>query len=165
MRFLKTLEESAFIPCFISWTTEKHKIIRDTARGQIFWFQPIGVDDLQILWQVIAEKRKCNCKKMPWRDCTEGWRSLTWRTSMFDQLVSFWAGNNLYLKRSLETEHPRLRYILKSPMMYWTGIFIGTSYFNEIINNGFDSHNFIMSGLHCAELLVCKMRLRLNFSK
>jgi DNA polymerase-3 subunit gamma/tau len=158
--FLKTLEEPPSYAVFILATTEKHKIIPTIlSRCQIFDFNRIGVEDIAGHLQTIAGKENVTAEEDALHVIAQkADGALRDALSMFDQLVSF-AGNNLSYKAVIENLN-----ILDYDYYFkiTDDVFIGNISsvlltYNEILNNGFDSHNFI-SGLasHFRDLLVCK---------
>lgn len=158
--FLKTLEEPPAHAIFILATTEKHKILPTIlSRCQIFDFQRITVRDIAEHLAYIAEKE--GVKADP-----EGLNIIAEKAdgamrdalSMFDQLVSF-SGNELTYESVLENlnvldydyyfrmvDHVVAHQIPDSLMVY-----------NEILNRGFDGHNFLIGlSQHLRNLMVCK---------
>lgn len=158
--FLKTLEEPPAHAIFILATTEKHKILPTIlSRCQIFDFQRITVRDIAEHLAHIAEAE--GVKADP-----EGLNIIAEKAdgamrdalSMFDQLVSF-SGNELTYDSVIENlnvldydyyfrmvDHVAEHQIPESLMVY-----------NEILNRGFDGHNFIIGlSQHLRNLMVCK---------
>lgn len=158
--FLKTLEEPPSYAIFILATTERHKIIPTIlSRCQIFDFSRISVENIVKHLQHVASSEGITAE-------VDGLHVIAQKAdgalrdslSIFDQLVSF-AGNNLRYKDVIENlnildydYYFRITDDLlagKIPEVLIT--------FNEILNNGFDAHNFI-NGLasHFRDLLVCR---------
>jgi DNA polymerase-3 subunit gamma/tau len=164
--FLKTLEEPPAYAVFILATTEKHKIIPTIlSRCQIFDFNRIGVEDIAKHLGSIAKKENVNAEEDALHIIAQkADGALRDALSMFDQLVSF-AGNNLTYKAVIENlnilDYDYYFKITEDVLMGNISSVLLT--FNEIINNGFDPHNFI-NGLasHFRDLLVCKDEVTLK---
>ncbi|HTF04552.1 MAG TPA: DNA polymerase III subunit gamma/tau [Bacteroidia bacterium] len=158
--FLKTLEEPPRYAIFILATTERHKILPTIlSRCQIFNFNRIQVDDIADHLAYIAKSEGVTAEPDALHvigQKADG--ALRDACSIFDQVVSF-AGNNLTYKSVIEnlnildydyyfriTDHILANEIPQTLLVY-----------NEILNNGFDGHNFI-AGIaeHFRNLLVCK---------
>ncbi len=158
--FLKTLEEPPVYAKFILATTERHKILPTIlSRCQIFNFNRIQVEDIANHLEFIAKSE--NVKAEPdalhvIAQKADG--ALRDACSIFDQVVSF-AGNNLTYKAVIENLNVLdYDYYFKMTDHLLTENIPGALLvFNEILNNGFDGHNFI-AGLaeHFRNLLVCK---------
>jgi DNA polymerase-3 subunit gamma/tau len=158
--FLKTLEEPPHYAIFILATTEKHKILPTIlSRCQIFDFNRIRVEDMAAHLASIAVKENITYEPdglhIIAQKADGGLRDAL---SMFDQIVSFSAGNVTYrsvidnlnildydyyfnITESLLTEDNAKTLLL----------------FDEILSRGFDGAHFI-SGLseHLRNLLVGK---------
>lgn len=158
--FLKTLEEPPKHAVFILATTEKHKIIPTIlSRCQIFDFNRIRLEDIAGHLAYIAKTEGITAD-------TEALRVIAQKAdgglrdacSMFDQMVSF-GGTTLTYKTVIDNLH-----ILDYDYYFKVADAINTQdtstallTFNEIINNGFDGHQFIAGlGEHIRNLLVCK---------
>lgn len=158
--FLKTLEEPPRYCIFILATTERHKILPTIlSRCQIFNFNRIQVDDIAEHLAYIAKNENVIAEQDALHVIAQkADGALRDACSIFDQVVSF-AGSNLSYKSVIEnlnildydyyfriTDH-----ILKNEI---PGALLA---YNEILNNGFDGHNFV-AGLaeHFRNLLVCK---------
>ena len=158
--FLKTLEEPPKHAIFILATTEKHKIIPTIlSRCQIFDFHRIRVPDIVDHLASIAEKEGVTAEREALTiiaQKAEG--ALRDSLTIFDQTVTF-AGNNLTYKSVIENlnildydyyfkvvEYAQKEDIPGSLLLL-----------NDILERGFDGHNFI-NGLaeHFRNLLVCK---------
>jgi len=158
--FLKTLEEPPAHAIFILATTEKHKIIPTIlSRCQIFDFKRIKIKDIADHLSYIAVKEGISADSEALHliaQKAEG--ALRDALSIFDQIISF-AGNNLtynavidnlnildydYYFRIVEHAH-------KEDIPFCLLLF------NDILEKGFDGHNFLV-GLadHFRNLLVCK---------
>jgi DNA polymerase III subunit gamma/tau len=164
--FLKTLEEPPRHAIFILATTEKHKIIPTIlSRCQIFDFNRIKVEDIVRFLQSIAEKENITCE-------VDGLSIIAQKAdgamrdalSIFDQIVSF-SGNQVTYKQVIEN----LNVLDYDYYFKLTDLFLRSDYtkvliiFNEILDHGFDSQNFIV-GLagHFRDLLICHDESTLN---
>ena len=158
--FLKTLEEPPKHAIFILATTEKHKIIPTIlSRCQIFDFSRIKVKDITDHLVEIAKKE--NVKAEPealHMIAMKADGALRDALSVFDQIVTF-SENNITYQDVINNLH-----ILDYDYFFKFTEFADKEdipscllLFNEIVENGFDSHNFIngLSG-HYRNLLVCK---------
>ena len=158
--FLKTLEEPPSYAIFILATTEKHKIIPTIlSRCQIFDFHRIGVENIVKHLQGIAEKEGVDAEEDALHIIAQkADGALRDSLSLFDQLVSF-AGKKLTYKDVIENLNILdYDYYFKITDDLLAGNFSNVLLaFNEILNNGFDAHNFI-NGLssHFRDLLICK---------
>ena len=158
--FLKTLEEPPKHAIFILATTEKHKIIPTIlSRCQIFDFNRIKVDQIVGFLQSIAAKESINCE-------ADGLTIIAQKAdgamrdalSIFDQIVSS-TGNQLTYKQVIEN----LNVLDYDYFFKLTDLFLRSDYtkilliFNEILDHGFDSQNFVV-GLagHFRDLLICR---------
>ena len=158
--FLKTLEEPPRYAIFILATTERHKILPTIlSRCQIFNFNRIQVEDIADHLAYIAKNENVTADNDALHVIAQkADGALRDACSIFDQVVSF-AGNNLDYKSVIDnlnildydyffrvTDH-----ILKSEIPQTLLVY------NEILNNGFDGHNFVSSMAdHFRNLLVCK---------
>lgn len=158
--FLKTLEEPPRYAIFILATTERHKILPTIlSRCQIFNFNRIQVDDIAEHLAYIAKSEGVTADNDALHVIAQkADGALRDACSIFDQVVSF-AGNNLDYKSVIDnlnildydyffrvTDH-----ILKSEIPQTLLVY------NDILNNGFDGHNFVSSlADHFRSLLVCK---------
>jgi len=158
--FLKTLEEPPKHAIFILATTEKHKIIPTIlSRCQIFDFSRIKVNDIADHLATIAVKEQISAD-------TEALHLIAQKAdgalrdalSIFDQIVTF-AGNNLTYQSVIDNlnilDYDYYFRIVDSAQK--EDIPNSLLLLNEIIEKGFDPHNFIV-GLsdHYRNLLVCK---------
>ena len=158
--FLKTLEEPPSHAIFILATTEKHKIIPTIlSRCQIFDFNRIKIDDSVRYLEKISKNEGITYE-------TEGLRVIAQKAdgamrdalSIYDQIVSF-CGNHITYKSVIEN----LNVLDYEYYFRLTDAFLDHNFgqplmlFNEILDKGFDGHNFI-AGLssHFRDLLVCK---------
>ncbi len=158
--FLKTLEEPPHYAIFILATTEKHKILPTIlSRCQIFDFNRIRVDDMAAHLASIAQKENISYEPdglhIIAQKADGGLRDAL---SMFDQIVSFSAGNVTY--RSVIDNLNILDYdyyfnitdrLLNEDSAKTLLLF------DEILTRGFDGAHFI-TGLseHFRNLLVSK---------
>jgi DNA polymerase-3 subunit gamma/tau len=158
--FLKTLEEPPSHAIFILATTEKHKIIPTIlSRCQIFDFNRIKIDDTVKYLEKISKNEDVTYE-------TEGLRIIAQKAdggmrdalSIYDQIVSY-CGNHITYKSVIEN----LNVLDYEYYFRLTDAFLDRDFgqplmlFNEILDKGFDGHNFI-AGLssHFRDLLVCK---------
>jgi DNA polymerase-3 subunit gamma/tau len=158
--FLKTLEEPPAHAIFILATTEKHKIIPTIlSRCQIYDFQRIKIDDTVKQLKYVAESESINADDEALHIIaikSDG--AMRDALSIFDQLVSL-CGTTITYKDVIENLNV-LDYEYYFKII--DGAIVGNIstvllLFDEILENGFDGHNFI-SGLnsHIRNLLVCK---------
>lgn len=158
--FLKTLEEPPKHAIFILATTEKHKIIPTIlSRCQIFDFNRIKIKDIAEHLMMIAVKEGITADPEALHiiaQKAEG--ALRDALSMFDQIVTF-TGNNITYKSVIDNlnvlDYDYYFRIVESAQK--EDISSSLLLLNEIVDNGFDLHNFIV-GLseHYRNLLVCK---------
>jgi DNA polymerase III subunit gamma/tau len=158
--FLKTLEEPPSHAIFILATTEKHKIIPTIlSRCQIFDFNRIRIEDIVGRLMFVANNESITAEEDALHiigQKADG--ALRDALSIFDQIVSL-SGKTITYKDVIENLN-----VLDFEYYFKTidGALLGNVSsvlisFNEILENGFDGHNFI-SGLnsHLRDLLVCK---------
>jgi DNA polymerase-3 subunit gamma/tau len=158
--FLKTLEEPPKHAIFILATTEKHKIIPTIlSRCQIFDFNRIKVNDIADHLANIAVKEQISAEQEALHliaQKADG--ALRDALSIFDQIVTF-VGNNLTYQSVIENLN-----ILDYDYYFRIVDFAQKEdipnsllLLNDIIEKGFDPHNFIV-GLseHYRNLLICK---------
>jgi DNA polymerase III subunit gamma/tau len=158
--FLKTLEEPPAHAIFILATTEKHKIIPTIlSRCQIFDFNRIKIEDIVRRLSYVASAEGITAAEEALHiigQKADG--ALRDALSIFDQIVSL-SGKSVTYKDVIENLNV-LDY------EYYFSVVDGTlagdvssvlMTFNEILEKGFDGHNFI-SGLnsHFRNLLVSK---------
>lgn len=158
--FLKTLEEPPAHAIFILATTEKHKIIPTIlSRCQIFDFNRIRIEDIvkRLLYvaqneSVLAEEEALHIIAQK----ADG--ALRDALSIFDQIVSL-CGKKITYKDVIENlnvlDCEYYFKIVRGALRNDLSTILVT--FNEILEKGFDGHNFI-SGLnsHLRDLLVSK---------
>lgn len=158
--FLKTLEEPPKHAIFILATTEKHKIIPTIlSRCQVFDFNRIQIEDIANHLASIAQKENISAE-------AEGLHIIAQKAdgalrdalSMFDQIVSF-SGNKITYQDVIDNLNilDYDYYFKVTDALIKNDISTCLVTFNEILNNGFDGHNFI-NGLaeHFRNLLVCQ---------
>ncbi len=158
--FLKTLEEPPAHAIFILATTEKHKIIPTIlSRCQIFDFNRIQIDDMVTHLQEISTKEKIDAE-------IDGLHVIAQKAdgalrdalSMFDQIVTF-TGSSITYKAVIENLNilDYDYYFKATESILKNNIPSSLLLFNEILNFGFDGHNYLV-GLagHLRNLLVCK---------
>lgn len=158
--FLKTLEEPPKHAIFILATTEKHKIIPTIlSRCQIFDFNRIKVKDIAEHLAFIAQKEGITAHEDALHIIAQkADGALRDALSIFDQIVTF-AGNNLTYEHVIQNlnilDYDYYFRIVESAMK--EDIPSALLLLNDIVEKGFDQHNFIV-GLadHYRNLLVCK---------
>ena len=158
--FLKTLEEPPKHAIFILATTEKHKIIPTIlSRCQIFDFNRIQIDDIANHLAFIAKSENITAEKDALHIIAQkADGALRDACSIFDQIVSF-AGNNVTYKAVIDNLNilDYDYYFKVTDAILGLNISQSLLVFNEILNNGFDGHNFIAGmGDHFRNLLVSK---------
>ncbi|MFT5778349.1 MAG: DNA polymerase-3 subunit gamma/tau [Crocinitomicaceae bacterium] len=158
--FLKTLEEPPKHAIFILATTEKHKIIPTIlSRCQIFDFSRIKVKDIASHLAFIAEKEGITAEPNALHIIAQkADGALRDALSIFDQIVTF-SGDKVTYEGVLENlnilDYDYYFRIVDSALK--EDIPSNLLLLNDIIEKGFDSHNFVV-GLaeHYRDLLVCK---------
>ncbi|MCE9539103.1 MAG: DNA polymerase III subunit gamma/tau [Bacteroidetes bacterium] len=158
--FLKTLEEPPKHAIFILATTEKHKIIPTIlSRCQIFDFNRIQIDDIANHLAFIAKSENVTAEIDALHIIAQkADGALRDACSIFDQIVSF-AGNSITYKAVIENLNilDYDYYFKVTDAILGVNISSGLLLFNEILNNGFDGHNFVAGmGDHFRNLLVSK---------
>jgi len=158
--FLKTLEEPPKHAIFILATTEKHKIIPTIlSRCQIFDFNRIQIEDIANHLEFIANSEQITAEKDALHIIAQkADGALRDACSIFDQIVSF-AGNNITYKAVIENLNilDYDYYFKVTDAILGLNISQSLLVFNEILNNGFDGHNFVAGmGDHFRNLLVSK---------
>ncbi len=156
--FLKTLEEPPKHAIFILATTEKHKIIPTIlSRCQIFDFNRIKVQDTVEYLSFIAGEETIKFESDALHVIAQkADGAMRDALSIFDQVVSFSGGNIEYQTVIDNLNILDFEYYFKLTDHFLEG---ETSepllIFDEILDKGFDSHNFI-NGLasHFRDLLV-----------
>ncbi len=158
--FLKTLEEPPKHAIFILATTEKHKIIPTIlSRCQIFDFNRIQIEDIASHLAYIAGNENITAEKDALHIIAQkADGALRDACSIFDQIVSF-AGNNVTYKAVIDNLNilDYDYYFKVTDAVLTENISSALLIFNEILNNGFDGHNFVAGmGDHFRNLLVGK---------
>jgi DNA polymerase-3 subunit gamma/tau len=158
--FLKTLEEPPAHAVFILATTEKHKIIPTIlSRCQIFDFNRIQVKDIVSHLEKIAENEGVEFELDALNIIAlKADGAMRDALSIFDQMVSFSEKKITYqdVIRSLNVLD--YEYYFRLTDMFLEGNISGSLLvFNEILQKGFDAHNFIIGlGEHLRDLLVSR---------
>lgn len=158
--FLKTLEEPPKHAIFILATTEKHKIIPTIlSRCQIFDFNRIQIEDIASHLQNIALKENITAEADALHIVAQkADGALRDALSIFDQIVSF-SGNNISYQNVIDNLNilDYDYYFKLTDALFKKDVGACLLIFNEILNKGFDGHNFI-NGLaeHFRNLLVCQ---------
>jgi DNA polymerase-3 subunit gamma/tau len=158
--FLKTLEEPPQHAIFILATTEKHKIIPTIlSRCQIFDFNRIRIEDIVGRLTYVAKNEGIDASEEALHiigQKADG--ALRDALSIFDQIVSL-SGKKIEYKDVIENLNVLdYEYYFKSIDGALEGdVSSVLMTFNEVLEKGFDGHNFI-SGLnsHLRDLLVSK---------
>jgi DNA polymerase III subunit gamma/tau len=158
--FLKTLEEPPKHAIFILATTEKHKIIPTIlSRCQVFDFNRIRIEDTVAHLASIAEKEKVKAEEDALHviaQKSDG--AMRDALSIFDQLVSL-SGDSITYKSVIENLSilDYDYYFKVTDALLEKNTSASLLLFNEILNKGFDGHNFL-NGLaaHLRNLLVCQ---------
>jgi DNA polymerase III subunit gamma/tau len=158
--FLKTLEEPPSHAIFILATTEKHKIIPTIlSRCQIFDFNRIKIEDIVGRLMYVAKNEGINAEEEALHIIgmkADG--AMRDALSIFDQIVSL-SGKTIVYKDVIDNlnvlDYEYYFKCIDGALMRDVSTVLIT--FNEILDKGFDGHNFI-SGLnsHLRDLLVCK---------
>ncbi|QQS51405.1 MAG: DNA polymerase III subunit gamma/tau [Bacteroidota bacterium] len=158
--FLKTLEEPPKHAIFILATTEKHKILPTIlSRCQIYDFNRIQIKDTVDFLSAIAQKEKIEYELEAFNiiaQKSDG--AMRDALSVFDQVVSFSNGKVTYQGVIDNLNILDYEYYFTLTDAFLAGdVSKSLVVFDEILRNGFDSHNFI-NGLssHLRDLLVCK---------
>jgi DNA polymerase-3 subunit gamma/tau len=158
--FLKTLEEPPAHALFILATTEKHKIIPTIlSRCQIFDFNRIKIEDTVQYLEYISKTEgidyEIDALNVIAQKSDGGMRDAL---SIYDQIVSF-SDSKITYKGVIEN----LNILDYEYYFRMVDAFLEKSIpktlmlFNDILDKGFDGHNFI-NGLasHLRDLLVCR---------
>ena len=158
--FLKTLEEPPSHAIFILATTEKHKIIPTIlSRCQIFDFNRIRIEDIVGRLMFVAKNEAVTGEEEAFHIIAQkADGALRDALSIFDQIVSL-SGKNITYKDVIENLNVLdFEYYFKTVDSTLNGdISSLLMTYNEILEKGFDGHNFV-SGLnsHLRDLLVSK---------
>jgi DNA polymerase-3 subunit gamma/tau len=158
--FLKTLEEPPSHAIFILATTEKHKIIPTIlSRCQIFDFNRIRVEDMVGRLTYVAKNEAVTAEEEALHIIAQkADGALRDALSIFDQIVSLCGKNVTYQDVIANLNVLDYEYYFKSVDGALEGdVSTVLLTFNEILEKGFDGHNFV-SGLnsHLRDLLVSK---------
>ncbi|MGB3948619.1 MAG: DNA polymerase III subunit gamma/tau [Bacteroidia bacterium] len=158
--FLKTLEEPPKHAIFILATTEKHKIIPTIlSRCQIFDFNRIQIEDIANHLAFIAKSENINAETDALHIIAQkADGALRDACSIFDQIVSF-SGTTVTYKAVIDNLNilDYDYYFKVTDAILSENISASLLLFNEILNNGFDGHNFVAGmGSHLRNLLVSK---------
>lgn len=158
--FLKTLEEPPKHAIFILATTEKHKILPTIlSRCQIFDFNRIQIKDITEYLAKIAQ-----LEQVEYEDdalhlvAQKADGAMRDALSIFDQIVSF-SDNQISYQKVIENLNILdYDYYFQLTDSFLSGdVPAALLLFDEILNNGFDAHNFINAlSRHLRDLLVCK---------
>ena len=158
--FLKTLEEPPSHAIYILATTEKHKIIPTIlSRCQIYDFNRIQVEDIVKYLEFISKQEGVEYEIDAFNIIAQkADGAMRDALSIYDQLVNF-----LNKKITHKGVIDSLNVLDYDYYFNLTDAFLNRDIsqtmliFNEILDNGFDGHNFI-NGLsnHLRDLLVCK---------
>ena len=158
--FLKTLEEPPSHAIFILATTEKHKIIPTIlSRCQIFDFNRIRIEDIVGRLMYVAKSEEISAAEEALHvigQKADG--ALRDALSIFDQIVSL-SGKTITYKDVIDNlnvlDYEYYFKCVDAAMIGDISSILLT--FNEVLEKGFDGHNFI-SGLnsHLRDLLVSK---------
>lgn len=158
--FLKTLEEPPAHAIFILATTEKQKIIPTIlSRCQIFDFSRITIEDIVKRLSFVASAEGIDTEPEALHIIAQkADGAMRDALSIFDQIVSFSEGEITYAGvienlNVLDYEH----YLKIADAFLEGDLVTSLLIFSEILEKGFDGHNFI-SGLssHYRNLLVSK---------
>jgi len=164
--FLKTLEEPPPHAVFILATTEKQKIIPTIlSRCQIFDFHRITIDDIVNRLIYVAKQENVQAEQEALQiiaQKSDG--SMRDALSILDQIVSYKGKTITYADVIENLNVLDYEYYLKATEAFLSGdVASSLLLFNDILEKGFDGHNFI-AGLssHFRNLLVCKDEVTLK---
>jgi DNA polymerase-3 subunit gamma/tau len=158
--FLKTLEEPPSHAIFILATTEKHKIIPTIlSRCQIFDFNRIRIEDIVRRLSFVAGSENVECEEEALHIIAQkADGAMRDALSIFDQLVSLCGKKITYQDVILNLNVLDYEYYFRCIDSALTSdVSSILLIFNEILEKGFDGHNFV-AGLnsHIRDLLVCR---------
>jgi DNA polymerase-3 subunit gamma/tau len=157
--FLKTLEEPPAYAIFILATTEKHKVLPTIiSRCQVFDFNRIQISSMVAHLSKIAEKEHIFAEEAALHVIAEkADGALRDALSIFDQMVSF-SGTNVTYQDVIDNLNilDYDYYFALCDCFRNSDTETALITFNQILNKGFDGHNFI-NGLanHIRNLLMC----------
>ena len=156
--FLKTLEEPPPHAIFILATTEKHKIIPTIlSRCQVYDFNRISIQDMANHLAYVAKQENIKFEIDGLHVIAEkADGALRDALSIFDQIVNYCDGNITYEAVIQNLNILDYDYYFKITDHFLKNeIHHSLLVFNEILENGFDGHNFINGlGSHLRNLLV-----------
>jgi DNA polymerase-3 subunit gamma/tau len=159
--FLKTLEEPPPYAIFILATTEKHKVIPTIlSRCQIYDFNRIQIADIASHLAKIAERESIETEDEALHliaQKADG--ALRDALSIFDLIVTYSKDGKVTYQDTISNLHILdYDYYFKITDQLISEDHSGALLtFDDIINNGFDGHHFIVGmGEHFRNLLVCK---------
>ncbi len=158
--FLKTLEEPPSHAIFILATTEKHKIIPTIlSRCQIFDFNRIRIEDIVARLMFVANREGITAEEEALHVIAQkADGAMRDGLSIFDQIVSL-TGKTITYHDVIENLNVLdYEYYFRTVEAALNGdVSSVLLLFNEVLERGFDGHNFI-SGLnsHLRDLLVCR---------
>ena len=158
--FLKTLEEPPHHAIFILATTEKHKVLPTIlSRCQIYDFSRITIKDTVEHLEYVAKQEGVRTEPEALNILAQkadgGMRDAL---SMFDQAVSFTAGNVTYKAVVENLNVLDYDYYFRLTESIMGGSVVDSMLIlDEILNKGFDGHN-VITGIasHFRDLLLCK---------
>lgn len=164
--FLKTLEEPPAHAIFILATTEKHKIIPTIlSRCQIFDFNRIRIEDIVSRLMFVAKREGLDAAEEALHVIAQkADGAMRDALSIFDQIASLSGKNITYNDVIANLNVLDYEYYFKTVDAALLGdVSTVLLTFNEIIDKGFDGHNFI-SGLnsHLRDLLVSRDEVTLK---
>lgn len=158
--FLKTLEEPPPYAIFILATTEKHKVLPTIlSRCQIYDFNRITINDTAKHLAWICEQEGVTAEPDALHVIAEkADGALRDALSIFDQIVSYCDNNITYdavIKNLNILDYDY--YFRLTDSLHEGKIHEALVIFDEILEHGFDGHNFLIGmGSHFRNLLVCK---------
>lgn len=158
--FLKTLEEPPSYAKFILATTERHKIMPTIlSRCQIYDFKRISVTDIAKYLAWVAEQENITTEEEALHVIAQkADGALRDALSIFDQIVSF-SGSNVSYSNVIENLNLLDYEYYFKVMESIVNLDIPSTLLvlNEIIDKGFDGHQFIIGlGDHIRNLLLSK---------
>lgn len=159
--FLKTLEEPPKHALFILATTEKHKIIPTIlSRCQIYDFNRIQIKDSVEFLASIAKNEGIEFESDALNIIAQkADGAMRDALSIFDQVVSFSEEKFISYQKVIENLNvlDYEYYFMLTDAFLTNNVAKSLLVFDEILNKGFDAHNFI-NGLsrHFRDILVCK---------
>jgi DNA polymerase-3 subunit gamma/tau len=164
--FLKTLEEPPSHAIFILATTEKHKIIPTIlSRCQIFDFNRIRLEDIVRRLMYVVEKEQVKIEEEALHIIAQkADGALRDALSIFDQVVSLCGKNVTYRDVIANLNVLDYEYYFRCVDAALKGdISSILLIFNEILEKGFDGHNFVAGmNSHLRDLLVSRDEVTLR---